>query len=375
MAKQRSKGTPSLASQVLKEYRKAHNLTQEQIAYDLQIEPRTYRAYENGEYPLTNINELRRIADILGIEPHRFGIASSLYVPRTSEEIEEVIAHIWNLVEASRLQEARETIERFVEQLQTQVTTDNPALLRSLARAYHTAGYVVSEATRAHESYAAILHYEKMEEISRILNDHTLLNISLTYQGDMFRRLGSYAKAATYLEAARDTTPQADTAAKGNGIQLLARVYLRKGALGNFERAMGEAEELSYTFDPASSSTQGHYSPGTVYEEYGRSYADLRQTDKALEYLDRAQKTLPQTKFWELLVMTSRAEALIKGNEFRDGIKIAVEAAEQIQATGVMRYLDRIYGIQQYLDRLTREIGQLSAPLREILDGGQYKEI
>jgi len=375
MAKRQAKAPPSLASQVLKDYRKSHNLTQEQLAFDLQIEPRTYRAYENGEYPLSNINELRRIADLLGIEPERFGIASSMYISRTSEEIEEVIAHIWNLVEAPRLQEAQETSERFVENLQAQITTDNPALLRSLARAYHTAGYVVSEATRAHESYAAILHYEQMEGIARRLNDHTFLNIALTYQGDMFRRLGSYTKAATYLEAARDTTPQADAAARGNGLQLLARVYLRKGELGNFERAMGEAEELSYTFDLASSSTQGHYNPGTVYEEYGRSYAGLRQTLKALEYLDRAQETLPQTKFWELLVMTSRAEALIKGNEFRSGIQLAVEAAEQIQASGILRYLDRIYGIQQYLDKLTREIGQLSAPLREILDGGQYKEI
>jgi transcriptional regulator with XRE-family HTH domain len=375
MAKPRAKHTPSLAGQVLKEYRKSHNLTQEQLAYDLHIEPRTYRAYENGEYPLNNITELRRIADLLGIEPERFGIATSIYVPRTAEEIEEVITHIWELVGESRLQEARTTIERLVENLRVQAATENPTLLRSIARAYHTAGYVVSEAVRANESYAAILYYEQMEEIARALNNHTLLNIALTYQGDMFRRLGSYNKAATYLEAARDTTPQADTAARGNGIQLLARVYLRKGELANFERAMGEAEELSYTFDPATSSTQGHYNPGTVYEEYGRSYADLRQTQKAMEYFDRAQQTLPQTKFWELLLATSRAEALVKGNEFRAGIQLAVETAQEIQKGGVLRYLDRIYGIQQYLDRLTREIGQLSAPLREILDGGQYTEI
>jgi hypothetical protein len=108
----------------------------------------------------------------------------------------------------------------------------------------------------------------------------------------------------------------------------------------------------------------------------GRAEAFKRVEDeKEQRQASGIVSALPQTKFWELLVMTSRAEALIKGNEFRDGIKIAVEAAEQIQATGVMRYLDRIYGIQQYLDRLTREIGQLSAPLREILDGGQYKEI
>ncbi len=374
MAKQRAKGTPSPAAQVLKDYRKSHNLTQEQLAYDLHLEPRTYRAYENGEYPLNNINELRRIADLLGIEPGRLGIASSIYIPRSPEEIEEVIKHVWNLVEESRLYEARKTIERFVENIQSQITIEDRAMLRSLARVYHTAGYVVSEATRAHESYAAVLHYEQMETIARTLDDHTLLNISLTYQGDMFRRLRSYKKAITYLEAARDTTPSADTAARGNGLQLLGRAYLRNGEFGKFERAMAEAEELASTFDPKESSTQGHYSIGTVYEEYGRSYADLGQMQKALDYLNRAQETL-QTRFWELLILTSRAETLVKGGEFREGIQIAVETAEQVKAAGIERYLDRIYGIQQYLDKLTREIGQMTEPLRDILDGGQYREI
>ncbi|HVB60881.1 MAG TPA: helix-turn-helix transcriptional regulator [Ktedonobacteraceae bacterium] len=374
MAKPR-KSSPSLASHVLKEYRKAHNLTQEQLACELHMEPRTYRAYETGEYSLTNINELRRIADLLGIEPERLGIVSSAHIPYSSEEIEAVIEHIWSLIDASRLYEARNTIEHLIQNLRTQIATEDKEVLRSFARAYHTAGYVVSEATRANESYAAIRYYEQMEAIARTLNDDALLNIALTYQGDMFRRLGSITKAITYLEAARDTTPQADSAARGNGIQLLARAYLRKGDLGHFEQAMAEAEALASTFDPAASSTQGHYNLGTVYEEYGRSYTELGQTQKALDYLDRAQSALPPTKFWELLVVTSRAEAFVKGGEFHVGVQMAIEAAEQIQAAGIQRYMDRIYGIQQYLDRLTREIGQITLPLRELLDGGQYTEI
>ncbi len=58
MAKLNGKPPPSLVSLVLKEYRKSHKLTQEQLAYDLRLEPRTYRAYETGEYPLNNIHEL-----------------------------------------------------------------------------------------------------------------------------------------------------------------------------------------------------------------------------------------------------------------------------------------------------------------------------
>ena len=374
MAMQDANTRLSLLSQVLKEYRKSHGLTQEQLAKELRVEPRTLRSWEN-ERPLENIRELRNIADILGIEPERLGIAPSAYTPGTPEQIEEIVRHAWSLVDESRMYQARTTIERLIQNMQAQITSVEPELLTSLAHAYHAAGYIVSEATRANKSYGAIMYYQQMENIARILNEHTLLDIALTYQGDMYRRLGNIPKAITYLEAARDTTPQADSAAKGNGIQLLGRAYLRKGELGNFEYAMAEAEKLTYTFDPATSSTRGHYNLGTVYEEYGRSYSDLGQMQKALEYLERAEANLPQTKFWELVVATARAEALVKGGELRDGIKLAIDATEQIRVAGTLRFLDRIYGIQQYLDKLTREIMQLSAPLREVLDEREQREV
>lgn len=59
----------SLAGQFLKSYRERHGLTQEQLSYDLHMEPRTLRAYENGERQLNNVKELHRVADRLGIEP------------------------------------------------------------------------------------------------------------------------------------------------------------------------------------------------------------------------------------------------------------------------------------------------------------------
>jgi hypothetical protein len=96
---------------------------------------------------------------------------------------------------------------------------------------------------------------------------------------------------------------------------------------------------------------------------------------KALEYLARAWANLPQTKFWELVVATARAETLVKGGEYREGIRLAIDATEQIRVAGTFRFLDRIYGIQQYLDKLTREITQLSTPLREVLDGGEHTEL
>src|SRR2546430_11634498 len=91
------KTTPSLLSQVLKDYRKEHGLTQEQLAYDLEVERRTLRTWEN-ERPLNDVQELRRIADVLGIEPERLGLAASLYIPKTPQHIEEIIEHVWSLM-------------------------------------------------------------------------------------------------------------------------------------------------------------------------------------------------------------------------------------------------------------------------------------
>jgi len=369
------KPKPSFAGQFLKDYRKAHRLSQEQLAYDLSIEPRTLRAYESGERQLTNINELRRIADLLGVEPERLGLAASIYVPRTPEQIEAVVEHAWSLIEESRVQEARTVIDRLIHNLQSQITTEDPVLLKSLAHAYHAAGYVTSVSTRSFESYKAIPYYHQVEVIARIIKDDTLLNIGLTYQGDMYQRLGEINKAITYLEAARDTTLQADAASRGNGIQLLGRAYLRTNDVTNFERAMDTSEELTHAFDPKASVTHGHYSLGTVYEEYGRSYANLGQMQKALDYLDRAAAELPQTKFWELLLTTAKAIALVKGNELREGLDLATEAAQECLATGNIRFLDRIYIIDHYVEELTRDILQMRKPLHEAMHRGQETEI
>jgi transcriptional regulator with XRE-family HTH domain len=67
---------PSLAGRVFRTYRKLFGLTQEQLAEQLDIGPRTLRAYEKGERQVNNIQELRRMAETLGIAPEYLGVAS-----------------------------------------------------------------------------------------------------------------------------------------------------------------------------------------------------------------------------------------------------------------------------------------------------------
>lgn len=359
----------SLLALVVKEHRAKFALTQEQLATDLSVDVRTLRRWESGETVLNDMRELRRIATLLGVAPERLGIANATYAALTIEHIDETMQYIWNLIDRARGYEANALVERLVSDLNVQLTSEDPLIMRKLAETLHLAGYVKSMVTRANEAGSSLHYYREMEQVARLLKDDTLLNIALTYEGDMYSRNGDFGKAITYLEAARDSTPNADNAARGNGIQLLGRAYLRAQRLGDFERAMQQAEELSYLVNPQASSTRGQYSLGTVYEEYGRSYIHLGQMQQAMDYLDLAEAHLARTMHWRILVMTARAMALVRDGEFKEGVDLAIESAQLCREHGTIRLMERIYGVQHYLDHLTREIGQVGSVLRDTLDG------
>ena len=136
---------------------------------------------------------------------------------------------------------------------------------------------------------------------------------------------------------------------------------------------MGEAEELASLLhaNDMESGAKGQYGLGTVYEEYGRSYGLLGQTSKALSYLEKAHTSFAQsgTQNRDILLQTAKAMVLVYSGEIREGIDVAVDAVRLCQIHGNVRLMDRIYGVQQYLDKLSREIGQAGGTLRDALYG------
>jgi transcriptional regulator with XRE-family HTH domain len=357
-----------LVGQALKDYRKSHSVTQEQLAEDLCIDPRTLRLREN-ERPPESIRELRRISDLLGIEPERFGLAASLYLPKTPEQVETILEHVWALMDDIRVHEASIIIEKLVADLRAQIMTEDQGILRSFAHALHAAGYVASMRATTGEVSLAISHYHEMESVARLFGDPTLLAIALTYEGDMYRRLGDLEKAVTYLEAARDTTAGADLAARGNALQLLGRATLLQKDMPSFERAIAEATELAATIDPALNCIHGHYNLGVVYEEYAKSYAALGQVEKALGYVALTEANLPTTPNNKVLLMIVRAESLIYGGDIESGEPLALEAARISRTQGHHRRLERIQMIKRYLHRQAASIEKAEMRLDEALNG------
>ncbi|HEU5374933.1 MAG TPA: helix-turn-helix domain-containing protein [Ktedonobacteraceae bacterium] len=372
MSAQRQSQTP--LSLELHAYLKAKNVRQQELADLLNVDVRTLRRWLSGQTIIADVRELRRIADILQVAPERLGVTSSLHVPLTPEQIDDATKHTWKHVRAGKYYEANVLADKLIIDIANFPQSTNTIFLRRLASAHYVAGFVKSQISRMNEVHTAIFHYHEMEQIARLLGDQNLINIALTYQGDMLQRRGDVADAIAYLEAARDTTPLADISAKGNGIQLLGRAYFKARRLGDFERAMKESEDMALELEEISSgqTTKGQFNVGTVYEEYGRSVGLLGQTKEGMDYLSRAEQAFKKT--WtaqrrDLLLTSSQAIVLVHGGEIRQGVTKAIECIDLVKRSGNLRMMDRIYGVQQYIDRLSHEIGSAGMMLREALTG------
>ena len=132
---------------------------------------------------------------------------------------------------------------------------------------------------------------------------------------------------------------------------------------------MAGAEELGATVDPVINSIHGHYNLGLIYEEYAKSYSALGQTQKALDYVKRAQATLPKTPNNKVLLTIARAEALIYGGNIDSGEPLAIEAARLSRIQGHHRRLERVQNIKRYLHQQAFKLGKAEMGLDEALNG------
>src|SRR5207245_718887 len=98
---------------ILKKYREKYGLTQLQLAETLHIDERTPRRWEHQETRLTDVRELRRLASALGVAAERLGVTDQAG-GLTPDQADETLHHVWQLIVAARLFEARAVAERLV---------------------------------------------------------------------------------------------------------------------------------------------------------------------------------------------------------------------------------------------------------------------
>src|SRR5579859_5845556 len=361
--------TQTRLSLVLQEYRRRYDLKQEQLATDLNIDVRTLRRWEKNEAMLRDIHQVRQIAVRLSIDPERLGVVNAVALPFTCEELDGYVDTIWQRVYQARIPEACNMAQRLVPDLTLQIAGENDPRLSRLAQLHDGAGFVTSMQTRSSLIAVPLAHYQEMEHIARLLADGTLLTLALAYQGDMYCRGGEARNGIDYLEAARETAPHADCATVGHTAQLLGRAYLKRNRVHDFEREMSKAERLAMLIGPGNATTRGQYSLGTVYEEYAFSYPRLGKFDEALQYVYRAEEHLEPNLYWNILMKTTRARALVQNGDLDNGIPLALQATQLCRKHGLLRLLERMYALRRHLDGMSLRIRQVGLDLQEALDG------
>jgi transcriptional regulator with XRE-family HTH domain len=353
---------------ILKEHREKYGLTQLQLAETLHIDERTLRRWEHQETRLTDLRELRRLASVLGVAADRLGVTDQAE-GISPDQADETLYHVWQLIAAARLFEARAIAERLVADLQSNALhPGSPAHLYRLTQAHRVTAYARARNTRTSEVGYPLASYHAMEQTARLLDNPSLLAIALAFEGEMYTRIGKVNTGNECLETALVIAPDEDSTAKGTAALFLAKGYFKAGQRGAYARWMAEAEERAEQV--TGDSVVGEpFGLKTVYEEYGRSYALLGNMHQALEYIERAQHLAPFDTYWDLALKTTTMMALIRGGEIQQGVDLAVECTELCRKHGAFRLLERIYGMQQYLQHLTTSLERTTAVLREALDG------
>ncbi len=360
---------PTPLGRALKIYRDQHKFTQDQLATLLDEDTRQIRRWENGETQLADMRELKRIADRLGIPYKDLGIAGSIYLPVTLEEINTRVDHIWSLIDESRIDEAYAIAENLILEASQRTGANDAQTLATLARMYHATAHATSLSLKTDEVGQIIYYYQQMEYFAQQLKDDTLLNISLAYQGDMLRRKGDIPHAISCLERARDITPRADKVAHGNGLQLLARAYIQGQQLDSFHMTIKEAEDLAYAIDQQNNNSVRQFNLSYVFEEYAKSYCRLGKTQLALDYVDRAEKARKPIKSSEMLIKVVRAEVLAHEGDVRNAVPLAAEAAIYSREHGHNRRLERIFAIKRYIHQQATKYSKAEWELNEALEG------
>lgn len=362
------KDRSSAVGYVIRKHRKSRGLTQKQLAGELGVEARTLRMYENGERVLESISDLRRIADLLEIDPIELGLAASKHLISTVTQIEEVMERVVALASQACLIEARSTIDTIFLHGSMHLDHSDPKFLCALAHAHCLAGQIHAITRRTREVEYILHHFREMERIARLIDDQTLLHIALSYQGDITRRRGEKAQAILLLEQVRECTPQADVVACGTHALLLGRAYASVEDYSGFEREIAQAEKL------ARSTTHTFpwllfYNPGAVNRERVTIYARMGQIEKSLHYLQQAEQSLPGNNLWSMLLKADRAEVLIYEGDIFQAMPLLIEVAHLAQMYGHQHLIERLYHLQSYLDDQSLLMRQASRSLGEILHG------
>ncbi|HLQ29121.1 MAG TPA: helix-turn-helix domain-containing protein [Ktedonobacteraceae bacterium] len=307
----------------LKGYRKAHGLTQRQLASILEFDQSYISKLENGQ-SLQKITTLKEIATRLAIPPHLLvGVTPEDFATRYSAELLEVAPAVIRLTrtvrEAGRADEALNELWPVLIRLEAQAGYDqnNAPLLLTLAAGQTALGVILGDLLPEEDLFVTVRYLKKAMSIVEELGDDTLKAEVHRGYGNELRKHKQFSEAISHLERAHFLA--SNNLTRGLATVLLARAYGEMGNQDHFLKAIEQTFRLLDTVDFFTPT----FNPLMIHEVHLRGHLNGGHGAKISAVLDNADTSdlafhvAPQ---WRIISHLTRAEAMFHTRRVDEGL-------------------------------------------------------
>jgi len=356
---------------LVRAHREQHAWKQEELAERWGFTREYISQIERGKRKLDNPEQVRRLADILGITEEQLAEVGKQSTPKRSTGVEQGVERNDLLLQAllepahtsfklsslllqsgNMLADQTSTLHDLVHSL-TEVLGlyrgqfRKPAL-RLLASVHELLGKQAVEETATQE---AIAQFQAMYDVAEELGDNDLLTLAMIQQSTMFRRTKRFELAFRRLDAAEKQARNASLWLQGHLWKISARNFNLYGDEQSFLRSIDRASNIAENIEPTVDSITHGFNKLSVLLERAQGYTMLWQPEKALTIYQETDKMRPIRSLREQSSYDIvKAQAHCYGGDLRTGMKHAqngLRIAKQLQSS---HYALRL---QQMCDRLS----------------------
>lgn len=336
--------------QIIKECRTICTLKQEELAFRVGVDVKTVRNWEYGK--VTDMRKVNRenLCKELQIPPLLLSLPRHL----TVEETLPLAGQIRKFLEQGAYVTAWEASNLLLTECKN---SRDKSIHLQLPHAYYMHG--LATATLKDATDDALSLHKNMERAAQEQGDKAGVWISRTYQGEMYRRLGEYDEAQSYLEgviAQRKAIANSgmESLIIGNCYQLLSRIYLIQEKTELALNALDEAEERAYA--ALSEDDHGWYMCFclcAVKQERAKTLMVLHKYGTSFKVIDEA-KDLAQSAGprWQIPIALTRGETLMRYGRRHDSLKHFKEGVDSLTEGKMLAIRHNHFRQQKRIERL-----------------------
>jgi transcriptional regulator with XRE-family HTH domain len=347
------------------------------------VSPNTLNRWEKGETPLPDwaISELSKALKISDVElihgPREADPAlpvnvSAAYTGMDLEIAEHIINMGFTSWIASHPDEARQAVETIMPWLEAALrraplSTHAKQGKHILARGHELLGALALDQL---DNNGAITEFRHALTLSEELGDTSLIVAHTTELGDAHRRKGDKETGLAMMQGALAISNSVQRSLQGYVLEMIAYTYADTGNEKAFHYHIEEAVDLLGHSGEGEGAAKRDFIPFEVLEIYGKALRDFGHPVQALEYINRAERTLinrPNVPRWQALITITKAQALCDAGELEEGIALAIRGITLAHSCRSPRQMNRVRKLMIKLCNSEHKEEPILIPLREIV--------